>query len=169
MLESSILPALHVTLDYFIVINLGGMAILFALALIILIRQGKLNKKYKKFMTGAKGYNLEKIVLEQRDEIEKINESIANHDDYITTISSHFSKVYSKIHIMKYDAFKEVGGNMSFVLVLLDMKNNGIIINSIRSTDGNYIYLKEVESGNCDTPLCKEEAVALEETIKKTV
>lgn len=169
MLESSILPALHVTLDYFIVINLGGMAILFALALIILIRQSKLNKKYKKFMSGAKGYNLEKVVLEQREEIEKITETIANHDDYITTISSHFSKVYTKIHIMKYDAFREVGGNMSFVLVLLDMKNNGIIINSIRSTDGNYIYLKEVKGGNCDTPLCKEETEALEETMKKTV
>ena len=169
MLESSILPALHVTLDYFIVINVGGMVILFILALIILIRQSRLNKKYKKFMTGAKGYNLEKIVLEQRDEIGKMNETISNHDDYITTISSHFSKVYSKIHIMKYDAFKEVGGNMSFVLVLLDMKNNGIIINSIRSTDGNYIYLKEVEKGDCKTPLCKEEVIALEEAVKKNV
>ena len=115
MLESSILPALHVTLDYFIVINVGGMVILLVLAIIILVRQGRLNKKYKKFMTGAKGYNLEKIVLEQREEIERLNEVIANHDDYIATISSHFSSVYSKIYIMKYDAFKEVGGNMSFI------------------------------------------------------
>ena len=75
----------------------------------------------------------------------------------------------AKIHIMKYDAFKEVGGNMSFVLVLLDMKNNGIIINSIRSTDGNYIYLKEVEKGECPTPLCKEENIALEEAVKQNV
>ena len=144
MLESAILPALHVTLDYFIVINVGGMIILLILAIIILVRQTKLNKKYKKFMTGKKGFNLESVVLDQRDEIEQMKETISSHDDYITTISSHFSKVYSKINVMKYDAFKEVGGNMSFVLVLLDMKNNGIIINSIRSTDGNYIYLKEM-------------------------
>lgn len=169
MLESSILTSLHVTLDYFIVINVGGMIILLVLAIIILARQSKLNKKYKKFMTGAKGYNLEKIVLEQGKEIKKINESIDSHDDYIATISSHFSKVYSKINIMKYDAFKEVGGNMSFVLVLLDMKNNGIIINSIRSTDGNYIYLKEVKNGESSTPLCKEEIAALEETVKQSV
>ena len=49
MLESAILPALHVTLDYFIVINVGGMVILLILAIIILVRQTKLNKKYKKF------------------------------------------------------------------------------------------------------------------------
>ena len=85
--------------------------------------------------------------------------------DLLYLNSAHFSE---KIYIMKYDAFKEVGGNMSFVLVLLDMKNNGIIINSIRSTDGNYIYLKEVEKGNCNTPLCKEESISLEEAIKQS-
>lgn len=169
MLESAILPALHVTLDYFIVINVGGMVILLILAIIILVRQTKLNKKYKKFMTGKKGFNLESVVLDQRDEIEQMKETISSHDDYITTISSHFSKVYSKINVMKYDAFKEVGGNMSFVLVLLDMKNNGIIINSIRSTDGNYIYLKEVVNGESDTVLCKEEVEALEQTVKQSV
>lgn len=169
MLESSILPALHVTLDYFIVINVGGMIILFVLAAIILIRQTRLNQKYKKFMTGENGYNLEKIVLEQKEDISKLTEQIALHDDYITTISSHFSKVYSKIYVMKYDAFKEVGGNMSFVLVLLDMNNNGIIINSIRSTDGNYIYLKEVTKAECEIALCKEEIEALEQAVKQNV
>jgi hypothetical protein len=91
------------------------------------------------------------------------------HDDDITTISSHFSEVYSKIHVKKYDAFKDVGGNMSFVLVLLNIENNGIIINSIRNTDGNYIYLKEVKNGKCETPLCNEEMIALKETVEKSV
>lgn len=169
MLTSSILKALHVTLDYFLVINIGGMVILFVLAVIILVKLANMKKKYKQFMTGANGYNLEQIVLDQGEEIASIKKNVNDHDDYITTISSHFSEVYSKIHVMKYDAFKEVGGNMSFVLVLLNIQNSGIIINSIRSTDGNYIYLKEVEKGECSTALCKEEIIALKEAMAKSV
>lgn len=169
MLTSAILKSLHVTLDYFIVINIGGMAILLVLAIIILFKLANMKKKYKQFMTGANGYNLEQIVLDQREEIGNLQKQAEEHDDYITTISSHFSEVYSKIHVMKYDAFREVGGNMSFVLVLLNINNNGIIINSIRSSGGNYIYLKEVKKGESDTPLCKEEEIALKEAIEKSV
>lgn len=169
MLTSSILKFLHVTLDYFIVINIGGMIILLVLAIIMLVKLANMKKKYKQFMTGATGYNLEQIVLDHREEIIKLNEKVENHDDYIATISSHFSEVYSKIHVMKYDAFREVGGNMSFVLVLLNINNSGIIINSIRGTDGNYIYLKEIKKGECEIPLCQEEAMALKETIEQSV
>lgn len=169
MLTSSILKALHVTLDYFIVINIGGIIILLVLAIIILIKLANMKKNYRKFMTGANGYNLEEIVLDQKEDIGKIKQSIESHDDYITTISAHFSEVYSKIHVMKYDAFKEVAGSMSFVLVLLNINNNGIIINSIRSMDGNYVYLKEINQGECEIPLCKEETIALKEAMEKSV
>ena len=169
MLTSSILTALHVTLDYFIVINIGGMVILFVLALVLLYKNYSLNKKYKQFMTGENGYNLEKLVLEHKEQIEKINESLEAHDEDITTVSSHFSKIYSKIHVLKYDAFPDVVGKLSFVLVLLDMHNNGIIVNSIRSAEGNYLYLKEIKNGESEIVLCKEEIQALKEIKEMSV
>ena len=169
MLTSSILTALHVTLDYFIVINIGGMVILLVLAIVLLYKNHDLNKKYKQFMTGEKGYNLEKLVLEHKEQIEKINEAIAGHDDDVTTVSAHFSKIYSKIHVLKYDAFPDVVGKLSFVLVLLDMHNTGIIVNSIRSTEGNYLYLKEIKNGESEIVLCKEEVQALKEIKEMSV
>ena len=169
MLTSSILTALHVTLDYFIVINIGGMVILLVLAIVLLYKNYNLNKKYRQFMTGENGYNLEKLVLEQKEQIEKINETIAVHDDDITTVSAHFSKINSKIHVLKYDAFPDVVGKLSFVLVLLDMHNNGIIVNSIRSGEGNYLYLKEIKNGESEIVLCKEELQALKEAKETSV
>lgn len=169
MLTSSILTALHVTLDYFIVINIGGMIILLVLAIVLLYKNYDLNKKYRQFMTGENGYNLEKLVLEHKEQIDKINETIAVHDDDITTVSSHFADLYSKIHVLKYDAFPDVVGKLSFVLVLLDMNHNGIIINSIRSTEGNYLYLKEIKNGESEIVLCKEEIQALKEAKELSV
>ena len=84
-------------------------------------------------------------------------------------LSTHFSELYSKIHVLKYDAFPDVVGKMSFVLVLLDMHNNGIVVNSIRSGEGNYLYLKEVVKGESATVLCKEEEQALKEAKEKSV
>lgn len=169
MLTSSILTALHVTLDYFIVINIGGMIILFALVIFLLHKNHVLNKKYKEFMTGEKGYNLEKLVLEHKKEIEQIKENQVSQEEDITTISSHFSELYSKIHIIKYDAFPDIVGKLSFVIVFLDMKNNGFMINSIRSTEGNYVYLKKIENGESEIVLCKEEIQALKEAKIKSV
>ena len=169
MLTSSILSALHVTLDYFIVINIGGMIILLVLAIVLLVKLADMNRRYKKFMTGKQGYNLERIIIEQKDEIDKLKKSVEVHDDDITTISTHFSELYSKIHVMKYDAFEDTKGNLSFVLVLLDMKNNGLIMNSIRGNQGNYLYLKELKEGVCDIPLGKEEVEALEQAMSKSV
>ena len=165
MLTSSILTALHVTLDYFIVINIGGMVILLVLAIVLLYKNHELNKKYKQFMTGENGYNLEKLVLEHKEQIEKINETIAVHDDDITTVSSHFSELYSKIHVLKYDAFQEMGGKLSFALTLLDGNNSGYIINSMHSREGCYNYIKEIVKGESYIELSEEEAESLERAI----
>ena len=65
---------------------------------------------------------------------------------------------------MKYDAFKEIGGKLSFVLVLLTADNDGFLINSMHSTnEGCYTYTKEIVNGEAFVILSEEEQQALEE------
>ena len=63
--------------------------------------------------------------------------------------------------LIKYDAFSQMGGQLSFSLALLDENNNGFIINSVHSTDGCYSYTKEIKNGECAIALGKEEEEAL--------
>ncbi len=63
--------------------------------------------------------------------------------------------------LIKYDAFHQMGGQLSFSLALLDEYNNGFIINSVHSTDGCYSYTKEIKNGESLITLGKEEAEAL--------
>ena len=68
---------------------------------------------------------------------------------------------------MKYDAFKEVGGTLSFVLTLLTKENDGIIMNSMHSNkEGCYIYIKEVKGGEVFVTLSEEERQSLEQAIE---
>ena len=69
---------------------------------------------------------------------------------------------FQKIGLVKYNAFREMGGELSFSMVLLDEKDNGFILNSVHSTEGCYSYTKEVKNGKCNITLGEEEKQALD-------
>ena len=69
---------------------------------------------------------------------------------------------FQKLGIIKYDAFNQMGGKLSFCVALLDENNNGFIINSVHSTEGCYSYTKQIIKGHSDIDLGKEERQALE-------
>ena len=74
---------------------------------------------------------------------------------------------YQKMSIVKYDAFKEMGGKLSFSLALLDDKNNGYILTSVHTREGCYTYVKEIIKGESFVVLSEEERSALEEAKNK--
>ena len=67
--------------------------------------------------------------------------------------------------IVKYDAFNEMGGKLSFTITLLDGKDNGFILNSMHSRDGCYNYVKEIVNGQSYIELSEEEAESLEKAM----
>lgn len=68
---------------------------------------------------------------------------------------------FQKVGMVKYDAFNEMGGKLSFSLALLDQKNDGFIINAVHSREGCYTYIKEIIDGNSVLVLAEEEKEAL--------
>ena len=67
--------------------------------------------------------------------------------------------------MVKYNAFKGMGGNLSFAIALLDLNNTGFILNSVHSREGCYLYIKSVEKGETDISLGIEEKEALEQAL----
>ena len=72
---------------------------------------------------------------------------------------------YQKIGIVKYDAFHEMGGDLSFALTMLDENDNGWILNAMHSREGCYTYIKEVVKGQSYIELAEEESESLERAI----
>ena len=71
----------------------------------------------------------------------------------------------NKYGIVKYDAFDDVGGKMSFALAMLDKENTGFILNAIHSRDNCFLYLKEIVKGESYIMLSAEEIDALRQAI----
>lgn len=152
----------------YIILGLAILTITLLIFIIILIvKQRKLNKKYLKFMQGSNGNNLEAIIIERFTEIDNLKaDSISIHNE-LSKINENLLTTVQKIGIIKYDAFMEMGGKLSFVLALLDQNNDGFILNSVHSSrEGCYTYLKEIIKGESFLELSGEEKTALNQAKK---
>lgn len=136
------------------------------IAIIALVKYSNLNKKYKKFMGGNDAKALEGHITNL---IALNEENAAKIEENREEISKLFAKQrlnFQKIGMNKYDAFHEMGGNLSFALTLLDENNDGFILNSVHNIQSSYCYAKEVKNGVCSINLSAEEQVALDKALK---
>lgn len=149
-----------------IIFAAGCMILLLTFLLfVVLIKQAVLSKKYKKFMSGSDGRSLEEELREKMNIIDKLDGRLNNIEKNNTHISTKLDEVFQKIGIVKYDAFDEMGGKMSFALALLSDKNTGFVINAMHSREGCYTYIKEINDGKANVLLAKEEKEALEQAL----
>lgn len=149
----------------YVVIGMAGVILLlFIIIVIMMIRDHGLRKRYKQFMSGESGKSMESAILDKFQSIDTLESDVNNINRELATINAQLVTAYQKIGIVKYDAFKEIGGKLSFVLVLLTAEDNGFILNSMHSTkEGCYTYTKEVVNGEVYVILSEEEQQALEE------
>lgn len=125
----------------------------------------KMQKSYKKFMSGKDGKSLENVILRRFDQIDDLILRDKEMDDKIDEISENLLTVFQKIGIVKYDAFNEMGGKLSFTIALLDKENTGFVMNAMHSREGCYTYIKEIIKGESYITLGEEEKQAVDKAI----
>ncbi len=157
-----------IELDY-IVIGLAALVFLLIILMIInIVQMKKLKKKYIVFMDGKDAKSLEETLAKRLDQIDSLAESNSINKRNIEKILKTIQFTYQKMGIVKYDAFHEMGGKLSFSIAMLNEKNDGFIINAMHSREGCYTYIKEIIDGNSIIALADEEKEALD-MAKKSV
>lgn len=151
------------------VVTLGILAvtiIILIMSICTMVKLSKLKKNYVILMSGKDGKSLEDAIIKKFNLVDLLDDSVKDIYSQIKKIDENLLITYQKIGLVKYDAFKEVGGKMSFVLVLLSKNNNGVIMNCMHSnSDGCYTYVKRIEHGICKVAMSKEEEHALQQAI----
>lgn len=135
--------------------------ILCVTCIVMLVEHSKLKKRYNRFCQGRDAKSLEKEIGELFRENAVLRTQAEKNKGDIKVLYKKLEKSFQKVGLVKYDAFPQMGGKLSFTLCLLNEKNNGFVINSVHGTDGCYTYSKEIKSGNCDLVLGEEEQQAL--------
>lgn len=149
-----------------VILSLGIITVLLLIMTVICVVQtNKLYRKYDRFMRGSDAESLEDIIAEQIEEIKELKVQDRYNKDTMKTLTRNVKSSYQKFGMVKYNAFKGMGGNLSFAIALLDMNNTGFILNSVHSREGCYLYIKMVEKGETDIILGTEEKEALEQAL----
>ena len=152
---------LGIDIGYLIIAMFVLIIVLIVLLTIFIIREVKLQKKYNIFMKGSSAESLEDAIAKLFEDNNKIKKVVnANRGD-IRQIYRVLTRTFQKIGIVKYDAYQQMGGLLSFSLAMLDEENNGFILNSVHTSDGCYTYTKEIHEGKCELELGNEERLAL--------
>lgn len=153
----------------YILIGLAVFALLSLIAFIIsvssLFRMKRLYRRYDMFMRGKDAESLEDIIYDQVDEIKKLRAEDRANKDAIRTINKSVKTAYQKFGVVRYNAFKGMGGNLSFAYAMLDSNNTGFILNTVHSREGCYLYIKTVVKGETEVLLGNEEKEALEQAL----
>ena len=160
---------LGITLDYAVI----AIAVLMLLVLILIIvmivnvvQMKKLKKNYRIFMDGKDAKTLEDTLIKRLDQVDTL---LAANDENANNIERLFANMkfaFQKVGLVKFDAFHELGGKLSFSLALLNETNDGFIINAMHSREGCYTYIKEIVDGNSIIVLADEEQEALDMAMK---
>lgn len=125
----------------------------------------RLQSHYGKLTGNINGKNL-KNVLE--DILRATNQNKKDIDflkKYCDTIQKEGNFHIQKVGLLRFNPFKDTGGDQSFIISLVDGENNGVIISGLYSRSGTRWYAKRIKGGKgVEHELSDEEKQALKET-----
>lgn len=164
-MDSDLFTQLGIDSSY-IIIGLCILTFILLITVVVCIAKiNKLNRKYDYFMRGRDAESLEGFLMELSEDVRRLKEEDRGAKDTIRSINRNIRASYQKFGLVRYNAFKGMGGNLSFAMAMLDYTNSGFVLNSVHSREGCYLYLKRVDMGQTDGPLGNEEKEAVEQAL----
>ena len=149
--------------DRYLIISFVLNIILIILVLINVFLRMKDRKQYLSFMRRlGKGNDLDQMLKKYLDDVREIKKDNTEIKAYYTQLDRDISSCIQKIGLVRYNAFKDVGSDLSFAVALLDRHDNGIVLNGLYGSESSNIYAKPIKGGISSYQLSDEEAYALE-------
>jgi len=139
--------------------------LLFSWNTILETRLRKERKRTTSFFRGKNTKDLEEVISEilrkQRSAEENINQVL----EKVRKLDEVALRSIQKVGVIRFNPFQDLGGNQSFILALLDQKDNGVVLSSYYSKDGTRTYTKPIENGESKFQLAEEEEKAIKKAI----
>ncbi len=126
----------------------------------------KIRKKLKSLFAGAKATDLEEIIFSQIKRLRQNEKEIKELKKFCQYLEKMSLKGIQKIGVIRFNPFKDTGGDQSFSLACLDAQNDGFILTSLFTREGTRLYAKPLNQAESKYPLTEEEKKAIEQALK---
>ena len=148
--------------DFFIILFFMNIFLIITI-LICIIKIWMMNREYVSFMKKlGNGDDLDSMLKRYIEDVNEIQKENFEIKEYCTKLNDNLNSCIQKIGLVRYNAFKDVGSDLSFAIALLDKNNNGVVLNGLYGSESSNIYAKPIKNGESPYKLSHEEQYALE-------
>lgn len=128
---------------------------------VLAVKIRALQKRYRAFMMDCEGLNLEELLNHYGKLITGGLDKQQQVEHRLTEVERLLQSSLAGVGLVRYNAFRETGSDLSFSLALLDRHQNGVIVTSIFGRDESRCYGKPVHRGKSTILLSEEEEESL--------
>ncbi|HBM76445.1 MAG TPA: DUF4446 domain-containing protein [Clostridiaceae bacterium] len=157
--------------EYDIYIILGMALVLIICILMLFINTvsiSKLSRRYRKFMRGSKNKNMEGLLVELSENVNKAVGKAEDIESLYKEIDDRLDRCIQKTSMIRYKAFDDIGSAaLSFSIALLDAHDDGVILTGIYGREECATYAKPVDKGVPKYDLSDEEKRVLMDAMRK--
>lgn len=151
-----------------LLVTILSFAVLLAWIIVIQNKSKKNQDLLKELFAGKKHPNLEELLLNQDRSIRALDRDIQELYNISNQINDLALRGMHKFASIRFNPFKDVGGDQSFTIALLNGKNNGVVLTSLYTREGTRVYSKSISGGKSEKyPLTEEEEEVLRQAIMK--
>lgn len=149
-----------------LIVSVVAVIILFAVVIYLNKRLAKLEKRYQELIVNVKGESLEDLLLNRLNNVDEVKKDMTELSTRYAEMRHKLSSCVQKVGIVRYNAFEDMGSDLSFAISLLDERNNGVIFSSIYGREDSRCYAKPIVEGKSEYNLSKEEEKIIANSMK---
>ena len=150
-----------------IIIGLGAaVVVLLLLVLYLLFALSSLKARYRAMMTGAEtGAAFEEMLLGHIKKTNAVAEENVQLREKNAVMDALLQTALTRVGVVRFSAFKDMGSDLSYAVALLDAHNNGVVFSSIFAREDSRTYVKPIENGRSSYTLTAEEEQAIRDAV----
>jgi len=151
------------------IVSLSLNIVIFILLGTLMLKQRKLGQHIETLGQKAAEGNLPFIINQSYEKLTQLTDDQDKLNQYYGKLFRQIDSTLQNVGLVRYNAFDEMGGNLSFSLALLNNQKDGLILTSINGRNTNRIYVKHLVAGvSSDHPLTAEETQAIKQALKSS-
>lgn len=147
-----------------------GLVLATVLLVVIVIQAAQLRKvrvRWNQLLTDSSGQSIENLLKQHLDLTDQTRSDISGLAKRIETLEMKMQSAKRYTGMVKFDAFPDVGGQLSFAFALYDEQGNGIVLTSLVGRADCRVYCKDIKGGKAERELTGEEQQALQMAAKR--
>lgn len=153
----------------FIAAHLSGAIVTIAVVTVVsllvsvwsLTANATLRRRFKRYKDIHETADLDRVYERTVDEVGRLREELAGTQRALEELRATVRKKVSTARIRRFNAFSDLGSDLSYAVAFLDDDQDGVVLSSIYGREESRSFGKPVESGQSSYPLTDEELQAI--------